>query len=380
MKDLTRAALNAQIIQCDCGNLSFGINKADVLSIQRTDRVVLRGDPACPDVGTLLHTLENPDQVVGWLSDGVRQIPIFRLSHADAAGFPPASGVPSPLDQAARVILFVPITPHGDSPTQISSPPWGLLVDRVVGTIEASRKRFHAAPWLVQDGKRAIFRSVLTLEHEVLMLLDAVSANPYREVQQVATGGFQVPEIGKELRSQPLAAQSAGRLNGPSKEKPAARGLVVCSLWEIPGERRVSMGLSISQVPEILESATMIPSPMGSDYVQGLIFWREMPIPVIDISTRLGFPANPDAAPSLASRFIIARHLYSPDGASTQGRPVYAALEAHSAVRILRLPIESQPSNRSLPIQPDMVLGQVELEDETLVIPDLKVVLSLDRR
>jgi chemotaxis signal transduction protein len=121
--------------------------------------------------------------------------------------------------------------------------------------------------------------------------------------------------------------------------------------------------------------------------LQGLVFWREIPVPVIDIATRLGF--DPAETPTLSNnrRFIISRHMYYPDGPSQKngGRQrdreisdaltLYAAFEVQSDVRILRLPIESQPSTRSLPIKPGMVMGQVELEDETLIIPNLKAVL-----
>jgi chemotaxis signal transduction protein len=130
--------------------------------------------------------------------------------------------------------------------------------------------------------------------------------------------------------------------------------------------------------------------PAGPEYLRGLVFWREIPVPVIDIAARLGFDPAEIPTPSNSRRFIIARHKYHLNGPSQKngGRQsnretsdalmLYAAFEVRSDVRIMRLPIESQVSTRSLPINPGMVLGQVELEDETLVIPDLKAVLSQD--
>lgn len=179
------------------------------------------------------------------------------------------------------------------------------------------------------------------------------------------------------------AVQVPGKLPGTGEDKTGARGLVVFSLNHTLGDpRRLSIGLSISQVAEILDWASVVPIPTRSQHVEGLIFWRDIAVPLVDLAARIGLPSAgiaPD--PTEARRYLILRHPLQVNGNHTaQSRPdkhlIFAAVGIDSDVRILRFPIASQPSSRILPVNPAMVRGQVELDTETLLIPDLQTLLT----
>jgi chemotaxis signal transduction protein len=170
--------------------------------------------------------------------------------------------------------------------------------------------------------------------------------------------------------------------------------MVVFSLEESSnGDRPLMFGLSISQVPEILVSLPMIPVPAGQDFISGLLFWRGVPVPVIDLASRMVIDPTSPTMPSGSTRFIITRDQQAngrPDqrasddpfsnplqGEKTE-RGVMAAFIIQAGIRILRLPFDYQPCTRSVPLKPQMVRGMVELEDETLVIPDIGAILTRD--
>jgi chemotaxis signal transduction protein len=145
----------------------------------------------------------------------------------------------------------------------------------------------------------------------------------------------------------------------------------------------------------------MIPVPATPAFVLGLVNWRGRPVPVIDLARRLGLA--PEAAPPANGRthLIIARDksdvLPVPSPALS---PVEGAVEGDSskglvlslskgesnqgalvgfpvrpAIRVLHLPIPHRPCRRTLPLDQTLTRGIAELENETLVVPDIRGIL-----
>jgi chemotaxis signal transduction protein len=374
----------AQIIGCDVGELSFAIDKADVLSIQRTERFnYLDRSDGSPDLDWL-SDFEQSDRVIGWISDGVQKIPICQLEPPQDGGSNLVhNNIRSQPDEAARVILFTPKVSQTGGESQPMTPPWGLLIDRVIGVNEVSRKHFHATPPILLESTITAFRSVVRQGGEVRMVLDPQSLNPFRLASPSADFTVYLQDE-NHLARVAAAMQVSGGLPGTRGEKPDVRGLVAFSLSRSFGDGRgVSIGLSISQVAEILETVDVIPVPTSPDHVGGLIFWRDIAVPIVDLTARMGMPRlGDDSGPDKAQRYLIVRHPLSVNGHHTnQVGPdkhlIFAALGTSSDVRILRSPIESQPSSRKLPLRSDFVQGQFELKEETLVIPNLQALLTM---
>lgn len=392
MNTKTKLTEAAQLIQCEIGDLAFGIEKSEVLSIQRTERMTFENEPAFSELGKSTPSIERSEDVIGWLSDGARKIPVLRLTRFKTAGDTQSEVNlrDGKLSESARVLLLAPISSAGDDSRNVSTPPWGLLVDRVLGIVEVPRSRCHPAPLILMDNSKPSFHSIVRFDGTVLMLLDTWSTNPYLKASRVSAGSIRSNFDDKDRVMNAASAPAQGQVFGTLLGKPGSRGLVVFSLdSNYYTDRKVSIGLSISQVAEILESTSVIPIPAGPDYIGGLVFWRELPVPVVDVACRMGMPLSKVSDRLDGRRFIIARHLCRsakpqgsngggnrPDNVSHDKLPILAAFEVHTDVRILKLPIASQPSTRVLPFNPDMVLSQVELDDETMVIPNLQELLS----
>lgn len=137
-----------------------------------------------------------------------------------------------------------------------------------------------------------------------------------------------------------------------------------------PTERATSFGLSISQVREIAESPPIIPIPGAPASVSGLVDWRGLPVPIIDIAERLGLAQAPA---DMRTRLVIARDI------GTSGKGALVGLISRPAIRLLRLPVAHLPFKRSLHLDPSLTRGVFELESETLVIPDIQGILRQDR-
>jgi chemotaxis signal transduction protein len=258
------------------------------------------------------------------------------------------------------------------------TPPWGVLIDRVQGVIEVRRTQFHATPPILMGSTPSSFNSIVRRDGEVLMVLDPHSVNPFRRYSTTADL-IAFPPDDHHLARLAAAMQVSSKLPGIAGDKPGSRGLVTFSLEQDLGDGRdVSIGFSISQVAEILESASIIPVPKAPEYIGGLFFWRDIAVPIVDILARMGLSGAP---PAEAERYIIVRHPLTTNGkdpspTGTPKRLVFAALGINTDVRILRSPIASRPSSRNLPFKPGLIRSQVELETGTLVIPDLQALLT----
>ena len=98
--------------------------------------------------------------------------------------------------------------------------------------------------------------------------------------------------------------------------------------------------------------------------MQGVVSWRDQPVPVLNLAERLGLPTGP--ATEVPRRLLIAHEA---------GHTPIAFL-VHPAVRLLRLPQPHQPCEVEWPLNPALVRAQVALERETVIIPHLGAMLA----
>jgi chemotaxis signal transduction protein len=367
-----------------------------VQSIQRTDRLRLCDGGDAMSSEASVPNLENAQGLVGWLPDGERQIPVISLisklgrSHVENH----SSNGEGRRHEYERIIVFTPPESVVHEQGRERAHPWGILVDRVSQVVKVSSDCIHSLPNILADPSTGYFQGVVKLEEELFLLLSSERLHPYTwRDNRGAEATVQIARTdSRRMRltadhGTTTSAQSHDVMNRP-------RQMVVFSLEESSnGDRPLMFGLSISQVPEILVSLPMIPVPAGQDFISGLLFWRGVPVPVIDLASRMVIDPTSPTMPSGSTRFIITRDQQAngrPDqrasddpfsnplqGEKTE-RGVMAAFIIQAGIRILRLPFDYQPCTRSVPLKPQMVRGMVELEDETLVIPDIGAILTRD--
>ena len=346
---------------------------------------------------------------MGWLPDERGDIPVFSL--ASRLGRPSKKG-----SALQRIVVLNP-------PPQVGSPPhpphewggvegeqpWALLVDRVSRVIQVPADRVIPLPPIVVNPSADYFQGVIKLDEELILFLAPERLHPNAslppappqaggsEGRPQAGGSEGRPQAeGSEGRPQAEGSEGEAREAASPSSRPPTVGaggqrrsygqIVVFSIAESHlAEQTLSFGLSISQVPEILNPLPMIPVPAAPAFVLGLVNWRGRPVPVIDLARRLGLA--PEAAPSANGRthLIIARDKSyvlpvpnpaegdSSKGESNQG--VLVGFPVRPAIRVLRLPIAHRPCRRTLPLDQTLTRGIAELENETLVVPDIRGIL-----
>jgi purine-binding chemotaxis protein CheW len=230
--------------------------------------------------------------------------------------------------------------------------------------IQISADRLAPLPRVVVNPSADYFNGVIRLNGGLTLFLAPERLHP----DSLPNAGGPVSEAeGSD------ATSAASTLSGTTSAHVAGRTrgqvLVFRTAEPDPVEHALAFGFSISQVPEILGSLPLTPVPGAAAFVLGLVNWRGRPVPVIDLGRRLGLGS------SLAdgrTRLVIARD------AGRLGKDTWIGFRVWPAIQLLRLPVPHEPSSRSLSIDETLIRGVVELEGETLVIPDLHTIMHVD--
>jgi len=196
----------------------------------------------------------------------------------------------------------------GRSETWERAHPWGILVDRVSHVAKVSSDYLNPFTDILADHSSGLFQGVVKLEEELFLLLSSKRLHPYaRRDNRGAEATLQIARTdSRRMRLMAdhvttTSAQSHDVMNHP-------RQMVVFSLEESSyGDRSLMFGLGISQVPEILVSMPMIPVPVEPDFILGLLFWRGVPVPVINLAYRMVIDSTSPMMTSGPTRFIITR-------------------------------------------------------------------------
>ena len=94
----------------------------------------------------------------------------------------------------------------------------------------------------------------------------------------------------------------------------------------------------------------------------GLISWRDLPVPLIDLDQRLGEPSGTDL-----NRLLITR---------TGLTGEYLAFPVHGDLRVHALPIPHQPAPSAPEKDSSLVLGRFKIRERTVMIPDLHKIVT----
>ncbi len=312
------------LVRCSIGQETFAVDMKLVRHILRSDQIT---------------RTPGPDGLVGYLAERGGRVPVYCLSERLGR---------SRQSQPASIRPVVVL--------QEGARPWALLVDRVSQVVRVDAQSITPMPAVAVDPFTNYFEGIVHRGGETLLLLSLTRLNPECPPENFALSPS--PFSWRPDRGSPRAP-------GETDEGAGQRQIVLFDTAE-PARRvrRVTYGLGITQVLEVLGKLPLLPVPNAPQACLGVVNWREWTVPVLDLSQRLGLAL---AIPSELSRLLIARPPSRSDLVGFLVRP---------AVRVLRLPIPHQPSTRDLGLDWSVVKGCVELKNETLVLPDLAAILG----
>jgi chemotaxis signal transduction protein len=306
---------SVRILKCYAEGRPYCVDVEQVLAIERRGR--LKPNPEA----------EGP---IGWIARRERPIPVFSLAELLGCG-----------DRNSEVGAVLVMN---------RTSPWGLAVDRV-SRFEGPAVPPQSLPPSMGHLRADCFRGVMDEGGSLILQLSPERLRPGAAPAPVSP----VEPVRRAApKPAPGAQTSPGRLLLIS-----LRNSVPPSL--LPATRsKLLVGLSYTQVVEIVSGIETTPVPLAPAHVLGLIRWRARPVTVLDAGVLLGLePMTLDAG----GRLLIVRSL-------VWQTPIAIPV---GAIETQVLPMPHRPSRLSLDLS--STLGAFDIgDDQVLVVPDVDAI------
>jgi len=228
---------------------------------------------------------------------------------------------------------------------------WAMMVDKVSAETTVPREWIKPLPAVCGNTRTTPLAGVLVTgtEHE--------DERPIERMTLVLDPTRLHPDVAL-LQEPPTAVRTVpiNQKRPPSPPPGRFQMINVVASGRAIKDLETYIGLSFAQVLEIVEPTDLLETPFAPSFVKGLTLWRDQATAVIDLARRLKLPP----LHSETTRWAIAR-------ATPGGDPI--GFPIRPTVDVLRLPAPHRPS--SFNCDPNLILGAYQLEDRTLLVPDL---------
>jgi purine-binding chemotaxis protein CheW len=323
-----------QIIRCHAAGVTYCLDMKWVESIERIDLL-----------NVLPHTENDETGFVGTLPGPAGEVPVYSLAtrlglNEETAG------------ELQRVIVL-----------KFGGMRWGLRVGGVSQVTKVSRDALVPLPSISRNPANILFAGMIETDESLLLLLAPERLQPGApdSVSTVKEFDDAVNAIDLPLTETRQQTESSVQTNVNSSPN---RILVFSLSEDDPLERPLVFGLSVTQVAEVLNPLPLTPVPGAPAFVLGIARWRGSPVPVINLAARMGLP--PVAADGKTRLMITC-------GTRKDSRLGFLI---QPTVRSVLLPVAHRPCIRDLGLNVPLMQGAVELQNETLVIPDIQRILG----
>ncbi|MCS7025722.1 MAG: chemotaxis protein CheW [Bryobacteraceae bacterium] len=291
-----------------------------------------------------LYPSRGADGSIGWVRWGEQKIPVFRLTDqlgGLARGF---------TGQGTIAILR-----RGDHS-------WAFLVDKIGSAVEVAYERIFPLPAVTGNGNGR-FPWVVVEEQE----LDLYLAPGLLVPAAVSGVAEQPPLLSPQTASPVRLALEQGAQPGAEPRPPAQKQLITFTL-EHRFSTPVRFALSAGQALEIVSHTSLVTVPQAPVFVRGLINWRSLPVPVVDLAAWFGMRPTQEG---VSRRLMICR--------GTVGRskrdPGLLAISPIADVKKLDLPLDYRPWPDPVNWNASLALGVYSYERNLLIVPDLDAIL-----
>lgn len=120
-------------------------------------------------------------------------------------------------------------------------------------------------------------------------------------------------------------------------------------------------GLSAAQVAEVLKAELCVPMVKVPNYILGFIWWREEPVPIVDLNLRQGWQTH-----GQIDRILIAR---------LAGASAHLGFPCQGDIRV-ESDLDSYQSVHMIPEEHGcLALGVFQKDQQVLVVPDVEAIL-----
>lgn len=230
----------------------------------------------------------------------------------------------------------------------------GIYVDAVIGIIEVEKERVFELPVIASRKLSDYFEKIVVLDDRVLfsLLPEYLEGKVSEDIKSSDADDI------KELLVRKTSNGNGDIFN--------VQRVLLFKLYDI--EQNISeftFGISISQVLQIIEPVDVLKVPGSKEFVPGLINWRNHPVPLIDISKRLGYKPSDS---KLHSRFIIIR---------TINHDQLIAFPVYEDLTVRKLPFEHSKIELDLSFSNLYSKGAFKIDTGTLIIPGIDEIVFM---
>ena len=222
--------------------------------------------------------------------------------------------------------------------------PWGMVVDEVENVIQAGENAIFPLPPMVGHPAAAWYECIVHAEGEMELAL--------------APNGLQ-PDMSAELNNLLPFEPTLDMLHSVAQVSVSSdtRGKIV--LFSVAPDVGITFGISLTQVPQILQPLPIIPLPGAESHILGLAKWRGVPLAVIDLLRCMGVDSSPVTSDG---RLLIVR-------VPSQRLCIGLLIQPHVSIRTL--PLDHDITDSPVSLKESLIRGKFSFGDTTLVIPDI---------
>jgi purine-binding chemotaxis protein CheW len=281
----------------------------------------------------------NPDasesQVIGWLSTDTGPCPVISLDKYlnKSTEFN---------NQSKKILLFR--IPHGL---------FGILVDSVENIFQVAVNRVFSIPRIVGGFALHCFDEAIYYESHLILALSPLSIYSKVYLNRLTS-----------LNHKNLTTSDYSLLN-ISIANHRQRKIVI---FTTATDDSVLYGLSITQIPQILQSLPVLHVPSSEEYLIGIIEWRGLILPVIDISYCV---EKKRSKVESDGRILVVRLVKT---------PLYIAIMIQSQVTIQSFPIKQDLYKFDNLPNILSIHKSFKFQDQLLVVPDIDNIVMCDQK
>lgn len=231
---------------------------------------------------------------------------------------------------------------------------FAIYIDAVAGITEVEKGQVFEIPIIASSKLSEYFEKIVVLGDKILfsILPDFLVAKASEDINSGAV------DDNYKLHTRKMSNGTGYMFN--------VHRVLLFKLYDIEHKiSEITFGLSISQVLQIIEPVDIIKVQGSKEFVAGLINWRNRPVPLIDISIRLGFKPSDFKQ---HSRFVIVR---------TINHDQLIAFPVYEDVLVRKLPIDHSKVEMDLALNNTYTKGVFKIDTGTLVIPGIDEIVFM---
>lgn len=225
-----------------------------------------------------------------------------------------------------------------------------FMLEKVLGTVLKEQTEFYEFPKILSKQPTNFFNGVIKVNDEVMLSIDPILLT--KEIESnTSLDNTNIKKIPSLL----------GTLPGSEFWKDSKKQIFVSNTGLYTQENKVILiGLSISQICEVIEVTKIIPVPCAPKHIIGVIVYRNYSIAVVDI----GYCLTEKATNIHQINKLVV----------TQGFKAgeLIAFPLGEKVSMHELPIKYKPCENYSMLNNNFVLAAFELEKAILVIPNVE--------